>query len=226
MWTGSAMPRFWQKCAGRSHFICEDDAGLGRALLSCGLVHFWRKRRYSPLRYAWMRDRRSHHSPRRALLRSIVEPTTCPPAANESRPSANWSRAPARYRGIVVSLALLALLPATLARAAEFERLEVTEDSGTYRIEASIVVNASREAVVEALLDFEGQKAIAPPIREIKVVGTAPEGGTLVQLVTEICIGPFCTSVKQVQLVRFLPPNLISGTVIPDVGGVMIGLTG
>ncbi len=125
----------------------------------------------------------------------------------------------------MVSLALLALLPATLARAAEFERLEVTEDSGTYRIEASIVVNASREAVVEALLDFEGQKAIAPPIREIKVVGTAPEGGTLVQLVTEICIGPFCTSVKQVQLVRFLPPNLISGTALPDGGDVKTGFT-
>jgi hypothetical protein len=124
-----------------------------------------------------------------------------------------------------ISLTLLALLPATIARGAEFERLEVTEDSGIYRIEASIVVTAPSEAVVGALLDFDGQKAIKPPFKEVKVVGTVPDGGTLVQIVTEICIGPFCASVKQTEIVRFVPPNLISATALPDGGDVKSGYT-
>jgi hypothetical protein len=126
----------------------------------------------------------------------------------------------ARSFGAPAWLALLALLAAVPVRAAEFERLAVTEDAGTYRIEALLSVNAPPEAVVRALLDFEAQREIAPPIREIKIIGTVPDGGWLVHIVTEICIGPFCRSVKQVQVVRFQPPNRVNSEAVPDRGDV------
>lgn len=114
-----------------------------------------------------------------------------------------------------VALAL-AVLPHGVTRAAEFQRLDVTEDEGVYRIDASLFVDAPREAVLESLLDFEAQIAIAPPIRAIRVVGSEPDGATRVELVTEICIGLLCWNVKQLQRVRFVPPGLVSATAIRE----------
>ena len=106
---------------------------------------------------------------------------------------------------------------------AEFERLDATEESGIYRVDASLTVDAPQDAVLKALLDFEGQKALGPPIREIRVVGTQPDGATIVEIVTEICIGIFCPTVKQLQLVRFVPPGLVTATSIRDKGDVRSG---
>jgi Polyketide cyclase / dehydrase and lipid transport len=130
-----------------------------------------------------------------------------------------------RRRSGAALAAALALLPPGLVRAAEFERLEVSEDSGTYRIGASLFMDAPPDAVVGALLDFEEQKGIGPPIRDVEVVGTAPAGGKLVRVVTDICIGPFCTAVKQLQVIRFLPPGTIQGTVVPQGGDLRSGNT-
>jgi len=121
----------------------------------------------------------------------------------------------ARLRTLV-GLALLSLFPVGSTLAAEFQRLDVSEDGGIYHIDASLFVDAPREAVVEALLDFEAQKAISPPIRAIRVVGSQPDGATLVEIVTEICIGIFCANVKQLQVVRFVPPGLVSATAIRE----------
>lgn len=130
-----------------------------------------------------------------------------------------------RRLALPVCLLLAASLNAGSARGAEFERLEVTEDDGTYRIQASLFVGAPPGAVVRALLDFEEQKAMSPPIRDIAVLGPAPDGGTLVRIVTEICLGPFCRDVKQVQTVRFEPPGAITATTVPDGGDLRSGST-
>jgi len=131
-----------------------------------------------------------------------------------------------RGTGATFTLALFAFLGAGHARAAaEFERLDVSEDSGTYRIQASLFVKAPPEAVLGALLDFEGQRAISPPIREIDVLGTTPDGGTLVRIVSEICIGPFCKDVKQLQAVRLVAPGTIRASVIPGGGDLRSGTT-
>src|SRR3972149_1419717 len=91
------------------------------------------------------------------------------------------------------TLALFAFMGAGHARAAaDVERLDVSEDSGTYRIQASLFVHAPPEAVLGALLDFEGQRAIAPPIREIGVVGTTAARGSPARSGGEDCIGPLC----------------------------------
>jgi Polyketide cyclase / dehydrase and lipid transport len=112
------------------------------------------------------------------------------------------------------ALAALAFLPLlvgapSLGGAADFERLAVTESSGTYRVEASVLIAARREAVLAVLRDFEGHTRIAPFIREVKVLGTTPQGETSVRVVTEICVGPFCKDLTQVQRVRFIPPGLL-----------------
>jgi len=130
-----------------------------------------------------------------------------------------------RGAGAIVALALLAFVGAGHARAADFERLDVSEDSDTYRIQASLLVDAPPKAVVEALLDFEGQNAIAPPIVDIRVVGATPDGGKLVRIVSEICIGPFCKNVKQIQVVRLASPGAISARVIPGAGDLAAGTT-
>jgi hypothetical protein len=125
----------------------------------------------------------------------------------------------------VVALAIFASAGVGHARAVDFERLDVSEDEGTYRILASLIVNAPPAAVVEALLDVEGQNAIAPPIVEIHAVGTTPGGGKLVKIVSEICIGPFCKRVKQLQVVRLTSPGTISARVIPGAGDLASGAT-
>jgi hypothetical protein len=125
------------------------------------------------------------------------------------------AREPGGGLGAVAALALFASAGAGHAGAADFERLDVSEDSGTYRIRASLLIDAPPEAVVGALLDFEGQNAIAPPIVEIHAVGATPGGGEFVKIVSSICIGPFCKDVEQLQLVRQTSPGTISATVIP-----------
>ncbi len=123
-----------------------------------------------------------------------------------------------------IAVALL-LAPCAPAHSAEFERLDVSEDSGTYRIEATLLVDAPAEAVVRALLDFDAQRTMSPPIRSIDVVGSAPAGGKLVKVVTDICIGPFCRSVEQVQVVHFQSPGEITATVVPGRGDLKSGRT-
>ncbi|HTP30466.1 MAG TPA: SRPBCC family protein [Anaeromyxobacteraceae bacterium] len=87
------------------------------------------------------------------------------------------------------------------------------------------MVHAPREAVVAALLDFEGQNGIVDAIREVRVVGALPGGGTLVRLITEFCVGPFCVKVRQRQLVRFLPPGLVTALAVPDGSDLESGYT-
>jgi hypothetical protein len=128
-------------------------------------------------------------------------------------------------RRCAVFLALFSLLTATRAVALDFERLEVTEDHGAYRILTSLVLDAPPRAVVGALLDFEGQKAIRPPIKETRLLGVNPDGGSIVRIVTEICIGPLCTDVREVQVVHFVPPETITATVIGEGGDLKAGHT-
>jgi hypothetical protein len=128
-----------------------------------------------------------------------------------------------RRASAIVALALFA--SAGRALAADFGRLDVSEDAGTYRIRASLFIDAPPEAVVGALLDFDGQNAIAPPIVEIREVGTTPDGGKLVKVVSEICIGPFCKDVKQLQVVRLTSPGAVSAMVIPGAGDLASGAT-
>lgn len=127
-------------------------------------------------------------------------------------------------RAILVCL-VCAVMPTGQASAVEFERLEVTEDAGTYHIAAALIFNAPPRAVIEALLDFEDQKTITPPIKEARIIGTAPDGGTLVQIVTDICIGPFCKDVKQVQVVHLVLPATITAQVVTDGGDLKSGYT-
>ena len=129
-------------------------------------------------------------------------------------------------RGVALRwLALLSSLLATPAGAVEFERLEATEEAGTFRVDASLLVEAPFDVVLAVLRDYEGQVRIAPFIREVKVVGQTPEGSALVRLVTELCIGPFCTDVRQFQLLRFVPPGRISGIALRAGSDVASGRT-
>src|SRR5512144_1429225 len=126
---------------------------------------------------------------------------------------------------VAIAVALFAVAPCAASHAAEFERLDVSEDSGTYRIEATLLLDAPAEAVVRALLDFAAQRTMSPPIRSIDVVGSAPAGGKLVKVVTDICLGPFCRSVEQLQVVRFQSPGEITATVVPGRGDLKSGRT-
>ena len=84
----------------------------------------------------------------------------------------------------------------TLAHAADFSRVDVTEASGVYRVTAAFAVTASPEHVIAVLTDFERIPNYMPDIEVSRVVERTPAG----MVVEQQAVSKFMMFSKRVHL--------------------------
>jgi hypothetical protein len=114
---------------------------------------------------------------------------------------------------------------ATPANAVEIEKLAAQVDGGTFLVRATVLLDAPRAAVEAVLTDFENHVQIAPFIQESHVLERSGFGSTRVRVVTRTCIGPFCSSMLQVQQVLVGPCGKVTAEAIPYESDVSLGRT-
>jgi hypothetical protein len=116
---------------------------------------------------------------------------------------------------LLARLAAVACLAAVPARAAEVERLDLTRDGRTYRLDSRFVLGATPEAAWRVLTDYEGLPALNPSIRKTKVV--ASDGPTRHRLYARVrlCAYIFCKTLDQVQWMTQRSPGLLEAEIDP-----------
>jgi hypothetical protein len=110
--------------------------------------------------------------------------------------------------------------------ASEYQaQITVTEQAGTYRIEASAVINESADYVHYVLTDFIHIYRLNPSIIESEVLRVNSDGSTRVRTKVLGCTGYFCQELEQVEEVRVLPSGDLVAEILPEKSDFKSGRT-
>lgn len=105
---------------------------------------------------------------------------------------------------------------ASLYAADDSHDIEVTEQSGIYRIMASAEIDAPAEYVRQVLSDFVHIYRLNPSIIESEVLAGGDDAVTYVRTRILGCAGYFCQEIERVEKVRTLPSGDLVAEVVPE----------
>jgi len=115
------------------------------------------------------------------------------------------------------------LLPAMAATAAEIETLTVVRDGEMVDVDASMVINAPRAFVYQALSDYDEFADLTNAYVESRYIEPAADGAPRIYTEVEGCMWFFCRSVRRYARLDLEPGEKIVATVEPEDSDVEYG---
>jgi hypothetical protein len=102
--------------------------------------------------------------------------------------------------------------PATL------KSVDVTHESGVYHLLADTHLDAEPAAIYKVLLDFDNNRyaQISEIYKESSYLPPDTDGTPLVYTLVEGCLALFCRSMKRVERLEVVTPQLIRSKVLPE----------
>ncbi len=104
---------------------------------------------------------------------------------------------------------LLALLPASVVDAAEFESIDVRVEDDVYHVHAEAHIDAGMKAVRAVITDYDHMHWITGAVLESEVLERPAPGVAVVFVRTRACFSFFCKTIEQVQRVNARDANVI-----------------
>jgi hypothetical protein len=111
---------------------------------------------------------------------------------------------------------LLALCTVAPAGAGSLSNLEISENSGSYRIRIVMLVHAPAHHVHSVLTDYRHIYRLNPSITESEILPSPHSGAIRVKTRMEGCIFFFCREVDRVEEVRELHAGHLQAVIIPE----------
>jgi hypothetical protein len=111
---------------------------------------------------------------------------------------------------------LLAFIPSLLAAAGTFPTLEISEQSGNYRIRMAALIHAPAQFVFEVLTDYRHIYRLNPAITQSAILPSPHEGTVRVRTRMEGCILFFCRDIDRVEEVREVGGGHLQTVIIPE----------
>jgi Polyketide cyclase / dehydrase and lipid transport len=130
----------------------------------------------------------------------------------------------ARYTGIAASAEIasrivgliLALCPLAPAVASYLSTIEISENSGIYRVRMVMLVHAPARYVSTVLTDYKYIYRLNPSITESEILPSQRSGTVRVKTRMQGCILFFCRDVDRVEEVREVNAGHLQAVIIPD----------
>ena len=107
---------------------------------------------------------------------------------------------------------------AATGSAATLRTVEVSRDSGRYHLVADTHLDAPPAAIYQVLLDFDHDRyqRISEIYKESSYLPPDSDGTPLVYTRVEGCLLFFCRSMRRVERLEVVTPNLIRSTALPE----------
>jgi len=139
----------------------------------------------------------------------------------------------ARYTGIAATAArtgrmvclMLALCPPAPAGARNLSNIEISEDSGVYRVRMVMLVHAPARYVSSVLTDYKHIYRLNPSITESEILPSPHSGTVLVKTRMQGCIFFFCRDVDRVEEVHEVNAGHLQAVIIPELSDFTYGST-
>lgn len=113
-------------------------------------------------------------------------------------------------------VALSALLIAAAASTATLRSIDVGRKDGIYSLHAETLLDASPEAIVQVLLDYERFGRISSVYKDFGYLDPMPDGTPVVYTRTEGCLLFYCMSMMRVEQLYVDLPGNIRTVAMPD----------
>jgi len=111
-------------------------------------------------------------------------------------------------------LILLGLLSGPTA-AAQFYSLQVSHDSGIYKMAADVHLAAPPDQVYKVLTDYAHLTRLSPSVVKSTLVRRLDAATALVYTDTRICIFIYCRHARELQRIKEVSPEELSAEVVP-----------
>jgi hypothetical protein len=130
----------------------------------------------------------------------------------------------ARYTGMAASAArivrmvclMLALCPFAPAWASNLSNIEISENSGNYRVRMVMLVHAPAHYVSSVLTDYKYIYRLNPSITESEILPSPRSGTVRVRTRMQGCIFFFCRDVDRMEEVREVNSGHLQAVIIPE----------
>lgn len=114
-----------------------------------------------------------------------------------------------------IVLLVTAAMFAAPAHALETVALDASVVGGIYRVRLDAVLDAPVDRVSCVLTDYLRYAELDPRIRSSEIVGTAPDGATLLRTRIRACAAFFCRDIKRVERVT-IEDGLLVAVALPE----------
>jgi hypothetical protein len=128
-----------------------------------------------------------------------------------------------RTLSIRVLCLLLALAPCVLLGAELSPRIDISENTGNYRIRMVALIRAPAQTVYEVLTDYRHIYRLNPAITQSAILPPPNDATVRVKTRMEGCIFFFCTDVDRVEDVRELDAGHLQAVIIPELSDFSSG---
>lgn len=130
----------------------------------------------------------------------------------------------ARYTGMAASAArivrmvclMLAVCPFAPAWASNLSNIEISENSGNYRVRMVMLVHAPARYVSSVLTDYKYIYRLNPSITESEILPSPRSGTVRVRTRMQGCIFFFCRDVDRMEEVREVNSGHLQAVIIPE----------
>lgn len=106
------------------------------------------------------------------------------------------------------------------ANSADFKSLEVTYESGIYRVETDVELDADIHSVRKVITDFNHLHWISGAIRKSQRLDSPAPDIVAVYTLSKVCFLIFCRNIEQIQHVDMGDSNRIVATALPEYSNV------
>jgi hypothetical protein len=128
------------------------------------------------------------------------------------------------YTGIVTTVArigrivclILALCPLAAVRASDLSNIEISENSGNYRVRMVMLIHAPARYVSSVLTDYKYIYRLNPSITESEILPSPRSGTVRVKTRMQGCILFFCRDIDRVEEVREVNEGHLQAVIIPE----------
>jgi len=111
---------------------------------------------------------------------------------------------------------LLALSSLAPARASSLPNIEISENSGNYRVKMVMLIHAPARYVNSVLTDYKHIYRLNPAITESEILPSPHSGAVRVKTRMEGCIFFFCRNVDRLEEVREVNTGHLHAVIIPE----------
>jgi hypothetical protein len=130
----------------------------------------------------------------------------------------------ARFTGIATTTArtgrmvclILALCPFAPVAASDLPNIDISENSGNYRVRMVMLVHAPARYVISVLTDYKYIYRLNPSITESEILPSPRSGTVRVRTRMQGCIFFFCRDVDRVEEVREVHEGHLQAVIIPE----------
>jgi hypothetical protein len=137
----------------------------------------------------------------------------------------------ARHTGIADTAArtgrllclILALWPPAPAGASTLSNIEISENSGNYRVSMDMLIHAPARYVNSVLTDYKHIYRLNPSITESEILPSPHSGTIRVKTRMQGCIFLFCRDVDRVEEVREVNAGHLQAVIIPELSDFTSG---